>query len=1094
MASMNDLKQALQASYSCTGDETILKECQAYLMNTDGLLPLLIEIIQDQSNDDALKLSACIKLKNMITARWEVSDFRAKVAQGMEKLPLTIEEKQLFCFHSYSLLRSVIQVKGMRKLVVLCMRTVIDNDFTAGGEYINLLSGHIEASLQPGNLTDDVLTALAPLKLIFEFDRFSEAEITEKVLVKFYGVLLKWCSDLRSTDFFATDDTSSVVLMLVKIQTAIFKMSVPTNHEAKAALLNGNIQSIEFIRSVISQPIPNLEKYTDTEVRNALPAMKAVRYAVTCFSTVHFYRYMSKPMHTEASVDPRKEILFTSGNIDLIVNDLLVLLNKVDLYDDRVGIQILASFCNAIEQASIYSTLKCHIGGIITEVCQKWMSYDVDDVERWEEDPVEVAKADNDDWAMEPSDAAIKFVEKLCRLRAKDWLEYILAHITQVFEAVESASAEERLSTVSSANGIDAKKDGALCMLGCISPRLRHRKLPMDTVFLQHVATECQSVNPFLRKRACWVIREFLDQGYGLTADICVSEETLVVLYQSVHALMKDREVPVRSQAAVTVRVFFGICSEDGMYPNLKTAIEADFRQVVSSLFTLTNEEGLLDNEHIVESITELMHNFKDAALPYIAEIMEQLVQKLDKYIEEGEEDDIMFGSKWQTAMQLVETITTILDSMERSNNSSVFLQIEPVLAPLLYKMIGPMCDFELFEDGLSLLGNLTYSIPKFSETTWALFTLMYTSLVGGPTPKGMVFENDVKDSQGNLMEWGSGSIRHIVSVMDNYICLDANGFITGCAEFQDGTTLSYTEMIFRICGMYMKPEPEDYENKCLYCLELLALCYEGFCELDKSDIKIQANIRAFGVSTLKSSRYFLEGVKAIENSLPKNYETHLSCVVRLWSSMLMWNSTEFISMLQECELLSDVLPVLFATGRQDGDKVIYNNGLEGPRSVCLGSCFALNVAPLLPALEPFVPGIIETIVIAFRAQIAHITELMQNDEDWDCSDDSEQQLDENEDAKLTKTDNIIAKLRAQFDNDDDFADDDDFEPSTELTTRKSAVTEMDQFALLEEAVTKGHVIFVNVLGAAGLNAFKEELKTGFELVEEYKKHEAELY
>jgi transcription termination factor NusB len=124
-------------------------------------------------------------------------------------------------------------------------------------------------------------------------------------------------------------------------------------------------------------------------------------------------------------------------------------------------------------------------------------------------------------------------------------------------------------------------------------------------------------------------------------------------------------------------------------------------------------------------------------------------------------------------AMEVLAAIQTILRSI--CDKPELYIQVEPILAPLIVKIMDPDIGLEFFEEAIKLCSYFTYYAPSVSEFMWSLFPKMVH-----------MFDN-----------WSMDIITDLLVPFDNYISRGTTVFLTG----------PYLEMVFT---MYKKILSDD--------------------------------------------------------------------------------------------------------------------------------------------------------------------------------------------------------------------------------------------------------------------------------------------
>ena len=174
-----------------------------------------------------------------------------------------------------------------------------------------------------------------------------------------------------------------------------------------------------------------------------------------------------------------------------------------------------------------------------------------------------------------------------------------------------------------------------------------------------------------------------------------------------------------------------------------------------------------MDNDELVSSLEELIDQYEEHMAPYAVTLCQKMSEAFLRMIADPEDESAI------AAMEVLTAIQTILRSI--CEKPELYVQVEPILAPLIVKIMDPDVGLEFFEESIKLCSYFTYYAPTVSEFMWSLFPKMHN-----------MFEN-----------WSLDIITDLLVPFDNYISRGTNVFLTG----------PYLEIVF---SMYKRILTDD--------------------------------------------------------------------------------------------------------------------------------------------------------------------------------------------------------------------------------------------------------------------------------------------
>ncbi|KAL5998548.1 hypothetical protein ACLOJK_009491 [Asimina triloba] len=314
-----------------------------------------------------------------------------------------------------------------------------------------------------------------------------------------------------------------------------------------------------------------------------------------------------------------------------------------------------------------------------------------------------------------PRTASMDFVSELVRKRGKENL--------QKFIHYEEASI---------GNKPYRKKDGALLAIGTLCDKLRKTepyKSELERMLVQHVFPEFSSPVGHLRAKtlhsqtnvAAWVAGQYADINFS-------DQNNFRNAFHSVVFGLRDPELPVRVDSVFALRAFVEACKDlDEIRPILP--------QLLDEFFKLMNE---VENEDLVFTLETIVDKFGEEMAPYALGLCQNLAAAFWKCMDTSEADEEGDDPGSMAAVGCLRAIGTILDSI--SGLPHLFIQIEPILLPILQKMLTTEGqDPNVAEEAANILVPLdnyvsrstahflTCKDPDYQQSLWKMLSSVMT-------------------------------------------------------------------------------------------------------------------------------------------------------------------------------------------------------------------------------------------------------------------------------------------------------------------------------------------------------------------------------
>ncbi|PHJ25764.1 importin-beta n-terminal domain-containing protein [Cystoisospora suis] len=1015
------LCEVLEGTYSQNAEER--KTAEQYLQSISpsaGLLAALLKIVQHEQVDSGVRTSAAVMLKNEIKKHWEPPGNPDDESEQKKEGSYTAEEKQLIRDNIYPTLVQAASSLPISQQLLESIRLIALHDYpSAWPLLLPAVTSDVAERRDPTRLLC-ALSVLRRLSGIYEFKR-TDKEALDAIIQHTWPLILPAAAQLLNEGGMGNNEA----MQMLKVVCKIYWSSTQVCLASCPLVLTTQDDWMELMEQIIVRPVPTeLLAGLDTAARSELPAYKVKKWALQIIQR-SFSRFGDQKLlnrSTRHSEDKGDSIAQSFGKnfatkwAPRFTEKILLLLRQQHEQQQqsqpiwispRMMNLMLQFLLLATEAAKIYSSLLKPNGEfLVSQVCLPLLQFDEEDDELWQTEPIEFIRRQSDQLESfsDPKEAAGEFIKALVRYRGRDFLEplYLLVH--RLVEEFRTASQQAAAANQALPITAFQRKDSALRLACCIADRLisKKRHAPIEDFLSAFVLPDLQSPNKFLRLRACWVYEQFAGK---LTS--WKNPSALADAYGKIVLLTQDPELPVRVQAAISVKVFFGIEEE-----TLQQVIVANLEGLTKQLFAVMKD---VDNEQVVASIEQLISAYEEHIAPYAKDLIKALSATLLEMLDregaaeqagdDGAEEDAAFAS-----MTVLSALKNVLSSV--TETPALYSEFLTDLYPVFNVLFAPD-SINLLDDAIEILAFVTYYIPApFPPPLWKYFEALCQAVCGGSTPSRPL-------SEALQNGWAVDSVGDMISPLSNFICRGHAQFVTGTNELGQ----PYKACILQMARKCL----EDLDSTDAgYGLQLICVVLES-CAAHQSadDILLPAFQTVWGW-VLKLNA---EGSDKIDKRAKQMF-------IKFVTTLMLYNVQKVILLLEEQGATAQVLSFIF-------DNVSLVNTYEQKKVFILGFTRLLGEFSKAPASFPAcVAERLELIAKTLASQATEQAQLRQKlkdgeDEDSDLESDSdadsEQDLDETQDAELhPKAKEILDKLNnvkwngAGDDDDDD--DDEDWD------------------------------------------------------------------
>lgn len=697
--------------------------------------------------------------------------------------------------------------KSLRDLLAETLQTIVIHDFP--GKWPNLIptllttiqNGVQQASItQPlgGLQVHNALLAIRKVAKRYEYKSKEQRGPLNEIVALAFPLLLPLGQQLSDPNQQSLE-AAMMLKQVLKIFWSSTQFYLPGTKNSSDAPEDSSIGLarpeqlqpwFDILTLALKKPLPEAstgleprDQPVDVDARNAWPWWKVKKWAVQIMSRL-FSRY-GMPSYADEAHAKDFAVYFSQSVAPQFLGPVCETLNlrpSGRFCTDRV-IHLCLTFVDlAVELASTYKMLKPHLDFLLYQVCFPTMCLNAEDIDCFENDPVEFVHKQNSPLAdfYDPRMSAITLVTDLVKHRGQDVTQNLLGHMTGILHQYATTPADQR-------NHVE--KDGALLTFGSLAKFLLAKEkysTEIERLLVTSVFPEFNSPVSFLRYRACWMVQAF--SGLKFSDDGSHLRNFLEMVLNR----LSDPALPVQIEASKALRF---LIEADGAEDTLLPVLP----QLLNEYFRIMNEIG---NDEVVSALQVLLDKFGDHIEPHAIALVTQLSQAFYQYCTAGEDDDDDGAAL--AAAQCLECIATVLKGV--CANTAILKALEPLLLPLVLKILGNDGELiEYLECALDILTFLTYFQESLSADVWQAFPLIYVA----------------------FDQWAYDYLNMMVPCLQSYISKAPDVFLSGSAQLPEGR-VPYINLI---SSMVAKTVANDRasEAECRYALSLF-MCILHHC------------------------------------------------------------------------------------------------------------------------------------------------------------------------------------------------------------------------------------------------------------------------
>ncbi|CEG35371.1 ran binding protein 7 [Plasmopara halstedii] len=774
--------------HTFSNDEAARKaaeEAVASLHTVPGSVQLLLQITVEQSVTREIRQAAAVSLKNLVQKYWEGADG----PEGQWVQVISPADKVLGRQNGLEALL-VAQDSSIRSLLAETVAYIARFDFP---ESWPTLIDDICKNVQSGDANRIINSLLALRRVVKNFEYRSEERLTPlfTLVEGVFPMLQNMMVQMQTNN---SIEAANMMHLILKTYWSCVKTNLPPH----IAQTDQVVAWMNIFSMIIAKRLPEASEGgepagqpTDVEERNNWPWWKLKKWSLQILC--RFYTRYGNPKKAEEEYVQMSTVYRNQIAPELLpcVMETLALRKNGRFCTDRVIQLALVFLQEAVDSAVTYKLIKPHLGFLLFEVIHPVLCLTPKDLQLWAEDPHEFVRKTNDVFEdfLDPVYAASNLLADLCTKRGKDCLMNVLSFYNNILNTYLT-SPDDKKDFI--------QKDAALHALFSLDGVLTKSKAHKDQVesmIVTHILPEFKNPHGFLRLRACKIFSRKYIEGIKFK-----DEQTLISIVNYMLDAMFDPELPVRIEAAKTIRFVV-------MYPHSDTVVKVlrpRLPQILEQFFSLMDEIG---NDEVVVALEHIIDRFSSEIGPYSLQLVAKFVEFFGQFTAAARDDE----DASLAAVSCLDAINTILMSIH--NHQELYALLVPTLAPVIRTILTEFDYAEYMESCIDILGSLAFYSHKITPELWSLFPLIFAS----------------------FLDWASDYITNFVPVIDNFVGRDIDGFLAGSTTYPfTQTTVRYLDLVLDMAKRVFDSSSTQEVDLCAACRLLYSLLHNLFGKIDE--------------------------------------------------------------------------------------------------------------------------------------------------------------------------------------------------------------------------------------------------------------------
>ena len=664
-----------------------------------GFVSILLQITISPSINHAIRLVACIYMKNMVRSSW-ITDPEEYEETQTSRTFLSAPDKEFIQSHLLSAIISCYDQSKIMSSLVECLKLIVRWDFP---ENWPGLFETIQSHLSLDSDFPHLYGALRTLRVLVREYQYKSVEMRQPQYAIVSAVFPTLATMMQS---FLTQP-SEASGELVKIICKIF-WSCTSSHMAPSLLDTAQFSTwLDLLVNLLSLPVieptaPVMQNGMVVE-RSEYPWWKCKKWVSAILYRLYERYGNPKFVPHEGNGESGTQALkhfaqwFSSQcSIPLLTCMLNVL--RASKNDGFVPRRVLTNCFNyldlAVRQASTFKHLRPHLDELLFEILFPILCYSQTDLEMWESNPYEYIRLlqSLEEHFNDPRLAAIAVLTSLTKLRKKHTLDKFLSFLASIMNEYQAAPEQNQ-----------QRKSGVLRAIGALAMNLYSQEsyaAQIEPMLIMHVYPDLRSSHPILRGLACWTFSQYSDVEFQQV-------DGFRSALHGIFSCLEDENLPVKYSAATA---FCHLVDKDAT----RAEILPILNQLFDRLFDIMEEVG--SSEELMDTIEKMVESCDEAVLPFALKLCTKLSIEFERLFSEADDDD----EAAMTCVGILRTLITLLGCVP-SQHPTILRQMEPILLPLLQRCLSED-SIEFLEDVLEVVALFTYKSPNISHELWTLF------------------------------------------------------------------------------------------------------------------------------------------------------------------------------------------------------------------------------------------------------------------------------------------------------------------------------------------------------------------------------------
>lgn len=750
--------------------------------------PLLLEIGCNVSKKyaDEVSLNAVIQLKNFIFANWKFTNDQMKnksLVFDEDDIIIIIndQDKEYIKQNIIDAIIFAVDTENVRVLKQLnqCAKKILYFDFENGWKENFFLK--IETCFKSGNQKKIYagILLLHQVSKVYEFESKEKMQIYSNELVKVNDYLLNvlgQCEDLNNPI------QAQFSYKILKIFFKCFQGSIPEflcEDETYGKWSNSIIKVMQFqiaqnnmenqnnifwkLKKIAFQTITRIYQKHTLVAHDKFSELLTDKYGPMYFAVI-------KTIYTT----PNNSNYINDNCLHFIYSFLTYVIQKKKMAENVIEI-----FLNDTQREQLIKDAMMTKDEILLWVNEPktYISNYIDDIGKCITKKYSVAKL---------VDHMINYRESGQKKQKKNPPKYFnsfLTYFTSILEMNTPKQIEENQLIQNSQNAANFTiesishnliKEAVMYLISSSNDfYLKYAPLVIEEIIAKYIIPELESPVGIMREKASIFIRAFKNLNYKNEKIPCEITVKLCGL------LEKDKCLPVRIQSAIAAASLMN-------QPGTKMLLKGNIKILLSIYLTLIEETDL---EEIVESLQNVIREFKEETTEFIVQLCDYLIKYFNKLTSKEIDEDKTIDNQ-ALISNVISTFIEIIHFFV--NNPQIFPSLFTHIETILNHTFSETMILEMIDDGLDILMEILKYSEKIPNRLWIYYVKCVTCVIGTPAEV-----EELKKEFPNQLYEGCGleSLSEIAKIICYFIAKDPDTFITG----NDGQGTSFLSYAVRL-------------------------------------------------------------------------------------------------------------------------------------------------------------------------------------------------------------------------------------------------------------------------------------------------------